>query len=115
MPLARRAIKLHDAQASADDGKTLYLDGRADSVLVQILDPGTGGTLTFKGSQDDNAFIDVRALNLNLVAETFVLSATAAGLFRIDARGLLAIKVPLSGITAGAATVLAFVTGRAIE
>lgn len=100
--------KLQNAQAGNANGEEIITTGRmgAMAVLVlQVVGAAFTGTVNFEATVDGTNWIAIQATNLN--DGTSVLTATASGLFRINALGLYKVRARTSVVTGGSVTVTA--------
>lgn len=104
-------IVLQPAAAATGNGTAIDLalpnDG-FETVGVQL--SGTfSATVTFEATIDGTNWIAILLTNLN--AGTTATTATAAGLFRFDAKGLFQFRARVSAYTSGNVTVTALAIG----
>lgn len=96
-----------DAENKTSDGAEVDVAGSEASV-IQV--SGTfSGTVTFKASVDGTNFDTVQVTSL--ADGQGATTTTAAGVFRIDTRGLSHIRADVTAYTSGAITVTAVVVG----
>ncbi len=97
---------MQNAAAATGNGTVLTVDGYS---VATIQVAGTFvGTVTWEANIDQTNWIAVQATSLN--DGTAATTATAPGLFRIQAFGLSQIRARVSAYTSGTITV----TGRAV-
>ncbi|OPZ47797.1 MAG: hypothetical protein BWY95_01252 [Bacteroidetes bacterium ADurb.BinA104] len=99
---------MHDEIDAPVTGDAVAVSGYAEAA-VQISGTFTG-QLDFEGSVDGTLFTPIYALALP--DGTAAVKAVAEGMYRINCRGLAAIKVPASALSAGKVSVLVGLTAN---
>ena len=100
-------VTVHDEIDAPVTGDAVAVSGYAEAA-VQISGTFTG-QLDFKGSVDGTLFTPIYALD---PTGTAAVKATAEGMYRINCRGLAAIKVPASALSAGKVSVVVGLTAN---
>ena len=101
-------VTVHDEIDAPVTGDAVAVSGYAEAA-VQISGTFTG-QLDFKGSVDGTLFTPIYALVLP--DGTAAVKATAEGMYRINCRGLEAIKIPVSALSAGKVSVIVGLTAN---
>jgi hypothetical protein len=100
-------VTVHDEIDAPVTGDAVAVSGYAEAA-VQISGTFTG-QLDFEGSVDGTLFTPIYALD---PTGTAAVKATAEGMYRINCRGLAAIKVPASALSAGKVSVIVGLTAN---
>jgi len=91
---------MQDAAGATADGTEVDVAG-SEAICIQL--SGTfSATVTFEATVDNTNWIAVQATDLN--AGTAATTATAAGLYRIDTKGLSQVRARISAYTSGSVT-----------
>ena len=106
--IATNFVTVHDEIAAPASGNAVGVSGYAEAA-VQISGTFTG-QVDFEGSVDGTLFTPIYALVLP--DGTAAVKATAEGMYRINCRGLAAIKVPVSALSAGKVSVIVGLTAN---
>ena len=105
--IATNFVTVHDEIAAPASGNAVGVSGYPEAA-VQISGTFTG-QVDFEGSVDGTLFTSIYALD---PTGTAAVKATAAGMYRINCRGLAAIKVPVSALSAGKVSVIVGLTAN---
>mgnify|MGYP000987509349 CR=1 FL=1 len=101
-------VTVHDEIDAPVTGDAVAVSGYAEAA-VQISGTFTG-QLDFEGSVDGTLFTPIYALDP--IHTTLAAKATAEGMYRINCRGLEAIKIPVSALSAGKVSVIVGLTAN---
>ena len=102
-------VTLQSAAGATGNGTALNVtatNGGSGATLGLQVSGTFTGTVTFEGTVDGSTWAGVAARSTG-TTDTLVASATAAGLFRVDVRGLLQFRARVSAYTDGNVTVTA--------
>ena len=101
-------VTVHDEIDAPVTGDAVAVSGYAEAA-VQISGTFTG-QLDFEGSVDGTLFTPIYALDP--IHTTLAVKAVAEGMYRINCRGLKAIKIPVSALSAGKVSVIVGLTAN---
>jgi len=106
--ITTKFVTVHDEIDAPVTGDAVAVSGYAEAA-VQISGTFTG-QLDFEGSVDGTLFTPIYALDS--IHTTLAAKATAEGMYRINCRGLEAIKIPVSALSAGKVSVIVGLTAN---
>jgi len=106
--IATKFVTVHDEIDAPVTGDAVAVSGYAEAA-VQISGTFTG-QVDFEGSVDGTLFTPIYALDP--IHTTLAAKATAEGMYRINCRGLEAIKIPVSALSAGKVSVVVGLTAN---
>jgi len=106
--ITTKFVTVHDEIDAPVTGDAVAVSGYAEAA-VQISGTFTG-QLDFEGSVDGTLFTPIYAKDP--IHTTLAAKATTEGMYRINCRGLEAIKIPVSALSAGKVSVIVGLTAN---